>query len=234
MFFDVDHFKHSPLTISIPFLISTQLLTHSQQSYRTWGKKKLDSWLEVEWQWKQIQKQWLCVKVFLQVWSLSVTVRWRLVNKYTCNPTPKWNRTNTPISLILAQNQEVLTRLDMITNLDVNTLAVFWTCTSYEDGMEDVKQRTQGRRVAKDTHSARKESVEADPEADWPSCPQSGQTQALWGLWNVTGISGGNSQHSLPKKKKKKKLTFSSAEASATKEKTQHPACQFPFPLSDF
>lgn len=142
--------------------------------------------------------------MLLQVWSLSVIVRRRLLNKYTCNPTPKRNRTNTHISLILAPNQEILTLLDMITNLDAHTLAAFWTCKSYQDGTEDVKQGAQGRWVAQDTHSAGKESVEADPEAAWPSCPQSGQTQALWGLWNVTGISGGNSQHPLPKKKKKK------------------------------
>ena len=115
--------------------------------------------------------------------------------------------------------------------LDANTLAAFWTCRSCKDGTEDVKQGTQGSWVAQDTHGARKESVEADPEADWPSCPQRGQAQALWGLWNVTGISGGTSQHPVPKKKK---MTFSSAESSATKEKTQHPACQFPFPLSGF
>lgn len=31
------------------------------------------------------------------------------------------------------------------------------------------------------TDTPRRDSVETDPEANWPSCPQSGQTQALFG-----------------------------------------------------
>lgn len=166
--------------------------------------EKLDSWLEADWQWKQIQERWLCVKVLLSGMKSSFCdSKKAAVERVHVQSSPQTKQDRHTHPLDPGSNPGNSYALGHDNQLDSNTLAAFWTCRSCKDGTEDVKQGTQGSWVAQDTHGARKESVEADPEADWPSCPQRGQTQALWGLWNVTGISGGNSQHPVPKKKKK-------------------------------
>lgn len=129
--------------------------------------EKLDSWLEADWQWKQIQERWLCVKVLLSGMKSSFCdSKKAAVERVHVQSSPQTKQDRHTHPLDPGSNPGNSYALGHDNQLDSNTLAAFWTCRSCTDGTEDVKQGTQGSWVAQDTHGARKESVEADPEAE--------------------------------------------------------------------
>lgn len=123
-----------------------------------------------------------------------------------CNQNQNWTEQKHSISLTRTQKvQEFFILLDIKMNSDANILHIGAISIKMAHG--NVKQRIWWTGVAQDRHS--REWFYLNRPRDWPAklC-RSARLRLFGGLWNVTGISGGNNQwpthHHLPPSKRKK------------------------------